>query len=248
MKNEELFDVLGDVNEKYVAQARAPVAKQRRPGWKSWAALAACLALLLAVGTSVLDNQRNKIDLSDASMNVSAKYTNKAPDTSSETSLIALTEEELFTHFDTIIFKGTVVSIENIQLDFNGDKSYRAIAEIAVEEVIRGVFAVGDTLTVLLPCPIGSDVRMTDSATLLALRAGMTGIFMPMVYDENSTWWQNDATLVLKDIADYGFADGVRYAFLDTEDGIIFDRQSYESIEDATTLDEIRLYIESMIG
>ena len=52
----------------------------------------------------------------------------------------------------------------------------------------------------------------------------------------------------MKEIADYGFADGVRYAFLETQDGLVFSRSSYESISDATTLDEIETYILNMIS
>lgn len=248
MKNDKLFDAIGDVNEKYVEAARRPVPKTRKMNWKSWGAMAACLALLLAVSIPTLNNQKNKITLSEASHNVAVKYTDNVPEINSEHSLIYLTEEQLFTHFDTVIFKGIVSSIENIELNFNGDKNYRALVKITVEEVIRGDIEANDSLSVLLPCPIGSDVMMTDIETISELKVGMTGIFMPMIYDEGSTWEQNGATLALKDIADYGFADGERYAFLEAENGLIFASWAYESIADATTLDEIRLYIESMIG
>lgn len=48
MNQEQLFDALGEVDGRYVQQARQkPV---RRPGRKVWIAAAACLALLLAAG------------------------------------------------------------------------------------------------------------------------------------------------------------------------------------------------------
>ena len=50
------------------------------------------------------------------------------------------------------------------------------------------------------------------------------------------------------EIADYGFADGERFAFFETENGLIFASDAYNSIADATTLDEIEDYIESMLA
>ena len=71
---------------------------------------------------------------------------------------------------------------------------------------------------------------------------------MPMIYDdENSIWEQNGAKLDIRDIADYGFADGERFAFLETEDGLVFSRDAYSSIANATTLDEVEDYIETML-
>ena len=80
------------------------------------------------------------------------------------------------------------------------------------------------------------------------MKAGVTGIFMPVIYDdENSIWEQNGARLDKRDIADYGFADGERFAFLETEDGLVFSRDAYGSIDDATTLDEVEDYIKAML-
>lgn len=140
------------------------------------------------------------------------------------------------------------MNLNNIELDFNGDKNYRAIAEIEIETVYRGSCNVGDIVSVLLPCPIMQGFGVEDTDTVSAMQVGMTGIFMPMIYDDTSIREQNGERLALKDIADYGFADGVRYVFLETENGLVFSRSSYESIPDATTLDEIENYILNMIS
>ena len=80
------------------------------------------------------------------------------------------------------------------------------------------------------------------------MKTGVTGIFMPVIYDdENSIWEQNGARLDKRDIADYGFADDERFAFLETEDGLVFSFFSYGSIDDATTLDEVEDYIKAML-
>lgn len=47
MKKEELYDVLGDVNEIYVNEAHA-TAKKARSLWIKWIAIAACLCLVVA--------------------------------------------------------------------------------------------------------------------------------------------------------------------------------------------------------
>ena len=80
------------------------------------------------------------------------------------------------------------------------------------------------------------------------MKSGMTGIFMPVLYnDENSIWKQNNACLVKKDIAEYGLLDGLQYAFLETESGLVFSKETYESIADVTTLNEVEEYIQTML-
>ena len=55
------------------------------------------------------------------------------------------------------------------------------------------------------------------------------------------------ASLDKRDLADYDFVDGERYAFLETDSGLVFSRWAYASIADATTLDEVEEYIEKML-
>lgn len=242
MRTEKFFEILGQMDDAYVKSAR-----QGRKSGKRWAAVAACLAVLAAIGIWMLHDRQNMLPLSDGSQGVTVKYTSKVPAVTAIHSLIDLTEEELFTYFDTAIFRGTVMSIDNIVLSFQGEKSYRAIAEIQVEQVYRGDCQAGDTLHVLLPCPIADGVWVEDSDTIAAMRVGMTGIFMPIVYQDTDYWKQNGATLLLKDIADYGFADGARYAFLETADGLVFSRSAYESIAGAQTLEQVAEYVVRML-
>lgn len=58
MKKEEFCEVLGDMNENYVKEARA-VRKARKPGWMKWGAMAACLCLLVAGGVLFTRNRGN---------------------------------------------------------------------------------------------------------------------------------------------------------------------------------------------
>ena len=177
-----------------------------------------------------------------------ARYIDEAPATSTNMDLQLLTEEEVFSTSDMAIFKGIVLEIKNVELDFSGVKEYRAIAQIEVKEVLQGPCKVGETVSVLLPCPISEDIWVEDTGVISAMKAGMTGIFMPILYnDENSVWQQNNACLVKKDIAEYGFLDGLQYAFLETESGLVFSKGTYESIADVTTLNEVEEYIQTML-
>lgn len=48
MTNEKLYEILGDINEKHVYEARA-YHKAKKPIWAKWGAIAACLVLVCVV-------------------------------------------------------------------------------------------------------------------------------------------------------------------------------------------------------
>lgn len=244
MNKEELFETLGNIDGTHVTQAERTPPKKRR--WKILTGLAACLVLIVG-GLLFWRGYGAAIPLSAASEGVTVKYGSPLLPVSSQGNLMWLTEEELFTYFDTAVFMGTVTQLDNIMLDFNGSKNYRALAQIQVEKVYRGSCQAGDTVTVLLPCPIQSGIWVEDTGVVASMEVGTHGIFMPIIYTEASVRQENGATLALTDIADYGFADGVRYAFLETEDGLLFDREAYESIAGAAALEQIEEYVIRMI-
>lgn len=249
MKDEKLLEAIGKIDDNLVYHAVNDTRQKKRNSQFKRGAIAACLALVLIAGVISVNQRGNQIPLSDNATNVTAYYTDSPfIFSNSSESLIPLTEEELFTTFDIAIFEGTVSEIRNIVVNFDGDKAYRAIAKIKVEKVYRGPCSEGDTLSVMLPCPLLKGFWVTDTNTVSAMEVGTTGIFMPMIYnDENSFWEQNGAKIDKRDLADYGFADGERYAFLETADGLVFSRDAYSSIANATTLDEIEKYIETML-
>lgn len=247
MKAERMIRALNQIDADYIAEAAPAEKKSKKQRILRLSMIAACLVLAATLSISAIVNRQHTLSLSDASSGVTAKYTQKAPRIDAAASLIPLTENELFTHFDTAVLKGTVTKIDNIVLDFNGEKTYRAIAQIQVEKVWRGACQEGEPVSVLVPCPIESGVWVEDTETVSALRVGMTGIFMPVIYDADDFHEENGARLALRDIAPYGFADGSRYAFLETENGLIFARWAYESISDVQTLAEIEIYVSEMV-
>ncbi len=254
MNIKKFSEAMGEIDIRYVDEALSYKKGSKRRQRIRCTAAAAVLAAVLAVCLIMTDApfRRNgdlTIQLSENSENVVARYIDQAPSVSAVADLQPLAEEEIFSASHMAVFRGTVLEIRNIELDFNGDKAYRAIAEIRVEEALQGPCAAGDSVSVLLPCPIMEDVWVEDTDVISAMRAGVEGIFMPMIYDdENSVWIQNNARLIKKDIADYGFSDGIHFAFLQTEDGLIFSRNTYKSISDAATLDEIWEYVQNMLA
>lgn len=250
MNPKKFSEAMSEIDSKYVDEAIRYKRTGKKRSWIRWAASAACFALVAVVAASVMNQAGDRIALSDNSSKVTARYTDKPVSMQSSCLLLDLTEEELFTKDDTAIFKGKIAELNYIELNFKGDKEYCAIAEIEVEKVYRGPCNAGDTVSVLLPCPIVEEEGywVEDTDIVASMRVGMTGIFMPMPYNDTSIWGQNGATLALKDIADYGFGDGMRYAFLETSEGLLFSRDAYESISDAATLDEIESYVLDMIN
>ncbi len=53
MKKDDLFDILGDINQQYVEEAHRGRMSKHKAVWRSWAITAACLALLLIAGIPV---------------------------------------------------------------------------------------------------------------------------------------------------------------------------------------------------
>ena len=249
MKAKKFSEAMGEIDDKYIVEAVSYKRKAVKSCIIRLVVIAAGIAAVFLIGVSIINMQRNTIQLSDKSYNVTARYTsNPFISLRHSGSLDWLTEEELFTKFDTAIFKGTIKEIRNIVVSFNGEKEYLAIAQIEVEKLYRGTLSEGDTVSVMLPCPISGWIHVTDTSTVSEMKAGVTGIFMPMVLDDESAlWMENGASLDKRDIADYSFADGERYAFLESDSGLVFNRGAYASIADATTLDEVEEYIEKML-
>ena len=48
-------------------------------------------------------------------------------------------------------------------------------------------------------------------------------------------------------ILNANWIDGLQYAFLETESGLVFSKETYESIADVTTLNEVEEYIQTML-
>ena len=249
MKELYLLAALNEINDTYIAEA-APKGTQRFRT-SHLITIAACLALaLVAVGLvrSVLLNNTTILPptLSDRSQGVSVRYNASPKATMTEGCLVWLSLEEIFST-ETMIFRGKVLDIQNYDLSFNGDVITRAIATIGISNVLQGDVCVGEEIQILLPCPITGDIRLSATEITAQMRIGMEGIFMPKAYDADAYWEQNGAVLYLQDIAPCGLWDGMRWVFLDTNRGLVFDKSVYEGAANAESLDEIEAYIREQI-
>ncbi len=214
---------------------------------KIYTGLATVTCTLFLILLMFSNNNKSDFKLPNSIGKVSVKYVKNHPNFKVNADLEWLTEEELFKKYNTEIYAGTVIDIKNIEINFNGYKDYKAIVKIKIDKNYRGSKNVGDVVSVLLPCPIDKNIWVEDTDVISKLRVGTKGIFMPTKYDDNSYIEMNGATVYYLDIVEYGFVDGVRYAFLETENGIVYERNAYESIKNANSLDEIEEYIKKMI-
>lgn len=250
MKKQTISQAMNFIDEKYIAEAETKKSVGRKLRFMRLTAAAACLAVLLAVGVPMLRGGR-QINISENSMNIKVQIVDTVPKKTTMTSYSLLrfeSAEELFSHFKLAIFRGEIVSIENIKISFNNESVYRALCEIKIDKTYQGNGKKGDRVKILLPCPITESEWTEDCDVVEQFRVGTKGIFMPIVYDETSRWTQNGATLMETDIAPYGLADGVRYCFIETENGLVFDRDSHSEIKAAATLDEVESYVTAMIS
>ena len=60
MTNEKLYEVLGDINEKYVSEARVSQ-KAKKPIWAKWGAIAACLVLVCVAATPLFLHNNDSV-------------------------------------------------------------------------------------------------------------------------------------------------------------------------------------------
>ncbi|MCH5339160.1 MAG: hypothetical protein J1E03_10295 [Acetatifactor sp.] len=59
MKKEELFEILGNIDETHIGAARTAGNKTRRPGWTRWAVSAACLCLAVGLGALMFSHPQD---------------------------------------------------------------------------------------------------------------------------------------------------------------------------------------------
>ncbi|WP_214741806.1 hypothetical protein [Exiguobacterium sp. s48] len=237
MKNEQLLRLLGEVDDWYIEES---MMVERKPYQRlKWGG---GLLIVIAAGfmlfTSNVWNERIPLSTDSTANSVHIVDQSKVKPGISEENLNDMTEDELFSKWNPVVVRGAVSDIRHIEIDFNGETEYQSLIKIHVSNVYRGDVQVGQDLIVRADA-IEETGQASHSSVISHVRQGMEGIFMPIPYDDEFVWEQNDATLRLKDIADYGFPDGERYLFLDTPNGLLFERGAYPSLQDLDSLDEV---------
>jgi len=265
MTREDLFRAVGYVEERQILEAaRRPLRPRAR-----WLA-AACLALLLSglvLSNSVLPEESRGPDPgvdqgSGAALGGQTRYSygveigyldgnggetqrGTAEDrVSSSFCLASLTPEELLNR-DTLIFRGTVESLtcctaEGVSLDGF------TLAEVRVSDVLRGELTEGELCRVFLPLVSGV-FSNSLAGDLENLTVGSEAVFMPSPAGPDTGLREAGAYLCYADVADAYFSEGIRFLFLQTEEGVSFQESAYPDLAGAQTLEEVTDYLREFL-
>lgn len=248
MKTDKL-NMLENIDEKYITEASEAKNTYCKRVFATYVSIAACAALALAIGVSVYRAPSpNTLPLSTYSFNVKVEYYNGDVSKMTDAHSLAYfySAEEAFAKAEAVL-RGTVTDIRNIEINSNGIKEYRALATVTVENVYLGSCKAGDVVTIMLPCPISEGQWVEDTDVVAQMSVGKGGIFLLKEYGNDDYYSANNSKLLLSDVADYGFSDGVQFAFVETENGLVFDKEKYEEVANATSLDEVEKYVIKMI-
>ncbi len=247
----KIVDAMQYLDDDLISGAEEYQPKKKRYTWLRWGAVAACLVLVVTLVLGFMDGLPGTVPgtvPSKLHSTATVIYGDEGVEySSSKDLLVGYTEAEMFAMENRYIFRGTVLELTNITIDFNGRKEYRCIALMQVDKVYKGDMEVGSQIEMILPCPILTDYRMEDTGVISHLREGMEGIFMPIHYEEDSYWEANGKTLYHTEVAPYGLGDGMRWAFFEAEQGLIFARFAYPGAAGAKSLDDIEAYVYRML-
>lgn len=159
-----------------------------------------------------------------------------------------LSPEEIFAQ-DTAIFRGTVRELQYFVTEpgYGNMETYYTRAIVEVTDSIRGNVTAGEAYSLLW---LGAKGYMSTSISgpLEDLDVGSEAIFMPIRADRDTGWKEGDRYFCYADLADFYLAEGSRYVFADTAEGLAFDRGTYTEIAEAESLDEVAAYIREMTG
>lgn len=232
MNQDHLSDALNYLDNTIIEETNAVRQNPKGPRKNiyKWASIAACLAIFVGsysiIQFASKDNMEKSTTESIAGDEEANLLENQIPETadktSSESSILVETDENTSSKQEcsSTLLKQDIVIFKGTVMALTETES----VSIQVEETYRGTLQKEEIVLVYLP-------PTSETYTLSDLTIGTHGIFMPSTSSENT----------------YEFLDGYRYAFFETEDGLIFAREIYQSISGAVTLEEIEVYIKSML-
>ncbi len=194
------------------------------------------LALIIVTAFSLRSNLSNGTLFKGENLIISK--VDKVPETQGNPGGITAiyTQEEVFSLFPIHGFRGTVKGIQNIAIEDEFGTTYGSYAVIKVNRVYKGDLNVGDEVKVLLPGPVedgkimGADFNITRSFVV-----GEEGIFLPVVNEDES--------LGLGKFTKYSLLDSTRFAFIQTEDGLDFNKDTFTDLSQAKTLDDVEKFV-----
>jgi len=253
MNNNRLIYAVGQIDGRYIEEAAPGEKRKISSVRKRWAVAAACACLAVgAVFAAARIATRPAIVLSDGTT-AKVSFAGNAGTgiyggTVVDGALAYLTEKEMFSADGVEIYRGKVSGVESYSIDFNGETVLRSVVTVKVEKCLKGDAETGESVRVLLPGIVAENgVASEDTEVSALIEEGNELIVMPRVCPAGSVWTFNGASLVISDLATHTLPDGVRWVFLETEDGLIFDRDAYPGAADAASLDDVENYVADML-
>lgn len=150
---------------------------------------------------------------------------------------------------DVEIFQGTVTDMETYHVT-GGMEQYFTVATVEVEDSIRSALEKGDSCRIYLPFAEMGGLTTTTSniGDLEKLEIGSRAIFMPRKTTEEKGAGNGDVWLSYLDFSDYYFGEGMRFLFLETENGTNYATDVYE-VEggNKASLEEIAEYLRGVL-
>lgn len=148
------------------------------------------------------------------------------------------------------IFRGIVTDLQIYQITGKINK-HITVATVEVTDSIRGELQVGEKYQIYLPIAVTEDMITTNSlvGNLEKIEVGSDAIFMPKEANKYTGLGKKETGewLCYADFADYYYEEVLRYLFLETVDGVLYDKSTYEISGEGITLEDVANYIRLML-
>lgn len=194
------------------------------------------------------NGNNNTIELKKSDGGIEVSYVDGNYKNESKSNLAEIKQDKIWNDDKYCIVEGTVEKANNIEIRIDDKKMYNAIIEIKVESDIKGKIKEGSTISVLSGCATRKEeIYQEDSYINSQIEEGDRGIFIIHKYGIDDTLELNQKILYLSELADYGFEDAERFAFIEKNGNILFSSNFYKDLKDNAKLDEVKSYIEDKI-
>lgn len=194
------------------------------------------------------NGNNNTIELKKSDGGIEVSYVDGNYKNESKSNLAEIKQDKIWNDDKYCIVEGTVEKANNIEIRIDDKKMYNAIIEIKVESDIKGKIKEGSTISVLSGCAtMKEEIYQEDSYINSQIEEGDRGIFIIRKYGIDDTLELNQKILYLSELADYGFEDAERFAFIEKNGNTLFSSNFYKDLKDNAKLDEVKSYIEDKI-
>lgn len=194
------------------------------------------------------NGNNNTIELKKSDGEIEVSYVDGNYKNESKSNLAEIKQDKIWNDDKYCIVEGTVEKVNNIEIRIGDEKMYNSIIKIKVESDIKGKTKEGSTISALSGCTtMKEELYQEDSYINSQIEEGDRGIFIIYKYGSDDTLELNKKVLYLSELADYGFEDSERFAFIEKNGNTLFSSNFYKDLKDDAKLDDVRSYIENKI-